>query len=126
MTILKAFRPVSLLATVSRSLEAVVANRLFFMVEDHGLLPRNHLGTRKKCEQAINILVERIYEAWRNKMVVPLVTSDVSGPSMELTMWCSRKRRSVSDLNQGCLVTTSTKHIHRCQLKEEKRWHRSD
>jgi hypothetical protein len=50
----------------------VVANRLSFMAEKHGLLPRNHFRARKKrsCEQAIKILVERIYEAWRNRMVV--------------------------------------------------------
>jgi hypothetical protein len=78
-TIPKAFPPISLLATIGKGLEAVVANRLSFMAEKHGLLPRNHLGARKKrsCERAISILVERIYEACRNRMVVSLVTFDV-------------------------------------------------
>ncbi|KAI4732297.1 hypothetical protein E4T50_17119 [Aureobasidium sp. EXF-12298] len=80
-TIPKAFRPISLLATISKGLEAVVANRLSFMAEKHNLLPSNHFGARKKrsCEQAINVLVERIYEAWRNGKVVSLVTFDVQG-----------------------------------------------
>jgi hypothetical protein len=57
----------------------VVANRLAYLAERHNLLPDNHFGARKKrsCEQAINVLVERIYEAWRNRKVVSLVTFDV-------------------------------------------------
>jgi hypothetical protein len=64
-TVLKAFRPISLLATISKGLKAVVANRLSFMAEKHNLLPSNHFGARKRrsCEQAINVLVHRIYEA---------------------------------------------------------------
>ncbi|KAG9513247.1 hypothetical protein KCU93_g10112, partial [Aureobasidium melanogenum] len=80
-TVPKSFRPISLLATISKGLEAVVANRLSFMAEKHNLLPSNHFGARKKrsCEQAINVLVDRIYEAWRNGKVVSLVTFDVQG-----------------------------------------------
>jgi hypothetical protein len=80
-TVPKAFRPISLLATISKGLEAVVANRLAYLAERHNLLPDNHFGARKKrsCEQAINVLVERIYEAWRNRKVVSLVTFDVQG-----------------------------------------------
>jgi hypothetical protein len=61
-TVPKAFRPISLLATISKGLD-------------------NHFGARKKrsCEQAINVLVERVYEAWRNRKVVSLVTFDVQG-----------------------------------------------
>jgi hypothetical protein len=80
-TVPKAFRPISLLATISKGLEAVVANRLAYLAERHNLLPDNHFGARKKrsCEQAINVLVERVYEAWRNRKVVSLVTFDVQG-----------------------------------------------
>jgi hypothetical protein len=51
-TIPNAFRPISLLATISKGLEAVVANRLSFIAEKHSLLPRNHFRARKKrsCE----------------------------------------------------------------------------
>jgi hypothetical protein len=80
-TVPKAFRPISLLATISKGLEAVVANRLSFMAERHSLLPINHFGARKKrsCEQALNILVERIYAAWRKGQVLTLLTFDVQG-----------------------------------------------
>lgn len=80
-TIPKAFRPISLLPTISKGLEAVIANRLSFLAEKHSLLPVNHFGARKRrsCEQAINILVEKIYNAWRQQKVLSLVTFDVQG-----------------------------------------------
>jgi hypothetical protein len=51
------------------------------MAERYALLPGNHFGARKKrsYEQALNVLVERIYEAWRSQLVVSLVTFDVQG-----------------------------------------------
>jgi hypothetical protein len=90
----KAFRPISLLATIGKGLEAVVANRLSFMAEKHGLLPRNHFGARKKrsCERAISILVERMYEAWRNRMVVSLATFDVQGAFNRVNIVVLEKR----------------------------------
>jgi hypothetical protein len=64
-TILKAFRPISLLLTISKGLEAVIAIRLSYLAEEHSLLLKNHFGARLKrsTEQALNILVERIYKA---------------------------------------------------------------
>lgn len=80
-TVPKTFRPISLLPTINKVLEAAVANRLSFLAEKHSLLPINHFGARKgrSCEQAIDILVERIYEAWRTRKVLSLVTFDVQG-----------------------------------------------
>lgn len=77
----KAYRPISLLQTLSKGLEAVIAKRLSYMAETHNLLPVNHFGARKQrsCEQAINILVEKIYTAWRRGKVLSLVTFDVQG-----------------------------------------------
>ena len=61
----KAFRPISLLPTISKGLEAVVAARLSYMTEKYNLLPMNHFGARprRSAEQALNVLVERIYQA---------------------------------------------------------------
>ena len=60
---LKAFRPISLLPTISKGLEAVVAARLSYIVEKYSLLPDNHFGVRPRrlAEQSLNVLVERIY-----------------------------------------------------------------
>ena len=48
-------------------------------METYGLLPANHFGARKQrsAEQALLLLQERIYSAWRSKKVVSLVSFDV-------------------------------------------------
>jgi hypothetical protein len=77
----KAWRPVSLLSTLGKLLETVVAERISFAVETHGLLPTNHFGARKQrsAEQALLLLRERIYTAWRSRKVMSLVSFDVNG-----------------------------------------------
>jgi hypothetical protein len=56
-------RPISLLPTISKGLEAVVAARLSYITEKYNLLPMNHFSARprRSAEQALNVLVERIY-----------------------------------------------------------------
>jgi hypothetical protein len=80
-TILKAFRPISLLPTISKGLEAVVVARLSYLVEKHDLLPDNHFSARprRSAEQALNVLVERVHQAWRSRKVLTLVSFDVKG-----------------------------------------------
>jgi hypothetical protein len=77
----KSYRPISLLATLGKALEAVVANRISALVEKHQLLPSNHFGARRRrsCEQALNILVEKVFDAWRDGKVLSLVSFDVKG-----------------------------------------------
>jgi hypothetical protein len=50
-------------------------------VETYGLLLANHFGARKQrsAEQALLLLQERIYTAWRGRKVVSLVSFDVKG-----------------------------------------------
>jgi hypothetical protein len=38
-----------------------------FITETYNLLPSNHFGARprRSAEQALNVLVEKIYQAWR-------------------------------------------------------------
>jgi hypothetical protein len=64
-TKLKAFRLISLLLTISKGLEAVIAIRLSYLVEEYSLLLKNHFRVRLKrsTKQALNVLVERIYKA---------------------------------------------------------------
>ena len=59
----KAFRLISLLPTISKGLEAVLAARLPYVTEKYSLLLINHFGARLRrlAEQALNVLVERIY-----------------------------------------------------------------
>ena len=62
-------------------LESVVAERISHAVETFGLLPTNHFGARKKrsTKQALMLLQEHIYNAWRSKKVLSLVSFDVKG-----------------------------------------------
>lgn len=75
------YRPISLLSTLGKALEAVVAGRISNMVDQFGLLPANHFGARRRrsCEQALNVLVEKIHTAWQKQMVLSLVSFDVKG-----------------------------------------------
>jgi len=77
----KAWRPISLLPTLGKALEAVVADRLSYVVEAHTLLPTNHFGARKQqsTEQALMLLQERIYRAWRQRKVLSLISFDIKG-----------------------------------------------
>ena len=80
-TVAKAWRPISLLATLGKVLESVVAERISHAVETYGLLPTNHFGACKQrsAEQALLLLQEQIYTAWRGRKVVSLVSFDVKG-----------------------------------------------
>ncbi|KAJ6436994.1 reverse transcriptase [Purpureocillium lavendulum] len=77
----KAWRPISLLSTLGKILEAVVAERISYVVETYGLLPANHFGARKRrsAEQALLLLQEQIYKAWRARKVLSLISFDVKG-----------------------------------------------
>ena len=80
-SIAKAWRPISLLSTLGKILEAVVAERISHAVETHGLLPTNHFGARKQrsAEQALMLLQEQIFAAWRGRRILSLVSFDVKG-----------------------------------------------
>ncbi|KAK1506604.1 hypothetical protein CABS01_16887 [Colletotrichum abscissum] len=67
----KAWRPISLLSTLEKVLESVLAERISHAVETFGLLPTSHFGARKQrsAEQALVLLQEYIYRAWRKRKV---------------------------------------------------------
>lgn len=57
----------------------MVADRISYAVEKYGLLPTNRFGPRKQrsTEQALIVLQEHIYKAWRSKKVLSLISFDV-------------------------------------------------
>jgi Reverse transcriptase (RNA-dependent DNA polymerase) len=59
----------------------VVAERLAYLAETYSLLPKNQFGARKRrsTAQALSLLQEKIYEAWRDRKVLSLVGFDVKG-----------------------------------------------
>jgi hypothetical protein len=78
-TKLKASRPISLLLTISKGLEAIIAIRLSYITKEYSLLPKNHFGVRPKrsAEQALNVLIERIHKVWRGKRTLSLMSFNV-------------------------------------------------
>ena len=80
-TLPKNYRPISLLATLGKIMEAVVATRIAYLTEVHKLLPNNHFGARKQKStiHAISYLQESIFNAWRGKKTLSLVSFDVKG-----------------------------------------------
>lgn len=77
----KAYRPISLLATLGKMLEALVAERISHLTETYHLLPRNHFGARKgrSTVQALTVIQEYIHQAWRDRKVLSLVSFDLKG-----------------------------------------------
>ena len=77
----KSYRPIALLNTLGKALEAVIANRLAYLADTHGLLPSRHTGGRKlaSAEHAMHFLLQRIHRAWSEGKVASLLLLDVSG-----------------------------------------------
>lgn len=76
-----AYRPISLLNTLGKLLEAVMARRLSYLAEHHGLLPDTQFGGRpgRTTEQALLILTNAIDRAWHRQRLITLVAFDLKG-----------------------------------------------
>jgi ribonuclease HI len=76
-----AYRPISLLNTLGKLLEAVIARRLSYFAEHYGLLPDTQFGGRpgRTTEQALLVLANAIDRAWLGQRVVTLVAFDLKG-----------------------------------------------
>ncbi|KGO73013.1 reverse transcriptase [Penicillium italicum] len=99
-TMPKAYRPITLLSTLGKALESVLATRLSYLVEAHALLPDIHIGGRvgRPCDHALHLILERVYESWKqDEHVATLLTLDVTGAfdhvAHERLAHCLRKRR---------------------------------
>ena len=81
---IQAYRPISLLNTLGKALESILAQRIAYAVEKHRLLPKGHLGGRKGmfAEHALDGLIEKVYQAWNAGDVASLLLLDVSGASI--------------------------------------------
>jgi reverse transcriptase-like protein len=77
----KAYCPILLLATLGKMLEALVAERISYLVETHNLLPMSHFGARKgrSTTQALTVIQEYIYQVWKHRKVLSLVSFDLKG-----------------------------------------------
>ncbi|OQD70292.1 hypothetical protein PENANT_c265G00793, partial [Penicillium antarcticum] len=77
----KAYRPVALLNTLGKILEAIIATRIAWAVEEHRLLPDTHLGGRKgvSVDHAIQLILDRVHTAWGSKQKVSMLLLDIAG-----------------------------------------------
>jgi hypothetical protein len=95
----KSYRPIALLNTLWKVLEAIIASRLAYLADVHHLLPSRHTGGRKlaSTEHAMHFLLQRIHKAWADGKVASLLLLDVSGAydnvSRERLLHNLRKRR---------------------------------
>ena len=82
-TILGSYRPIGLLNTIGKIMNAIIAQRLSYMAETHGLLPSTHIGGQKgrSTEHALHHIINKIYKAWNRGrgQVASLLLLDVSG-----------------------------------------------
>ena len=80
-TALKAYRPISLLTTLGKALEYLVAERISFLVEEHSLVPATYFSGRKRLStvQALTYFQEKVCTAWKKRKVLSMVTFDNKG-----------------------------------------------
>ena len=77
----KAYRPISLLNTLGKLLEAVMARRLSYYAETYQLLPDTQFGGRpgRTTEQALLVLVNSVDQTILRDMTVTLIAFDLKG-----------------------------------------------
>jgi hypothetical protein len=66
---------------LGKLLESVVAERISHAVETYSLLLTSHFGAQKQwsAEQALVLLQEQIFIAWRGQWVLSLISFNVKG-----------------------------------------------
>jgi exonuclease III len=78
-----AYRPIALLNTLAKALEALVAKRISKEAEARGLLPDSQMGARpgRSTTLALELITEQVHTVWRTnpKMVASMLCLDISG-----------------------------------------------
>jgi ribonuclease HI/retron-type reverse transcriptase len=117
----KAYRPIALLNTIGKVVDAVVAWRLSYLVETHHVLPPTHMGGRKhrSTEHALHAVTAKIYEQWNNGkdgQVASLLLLDVSGAfdnvSHKRLLHNLRKRKVDESTVRWIASFLSDRHTH--------------
>ncbi|KAI9041807.1 putative RNA-directed DNA polymerase from transposon X-element [Aspergillus affinis] len=78
----KSYRPIALLNTLGKILEAAIATRIAYALEEHSLLLRGHLGGRKgiSVDHLIQLLIDAIFDDWgRGQKIDDACTIALSG-----------------------------------------------
>ena len=85
-TVVNNYRLISLLSTLGNALESLVAERIAYLVEEYGLLPKTHFEARKRRStmHALLYLCEDVFRAWRGK-ILSLVSFSIKGAYNSVT-----------------------------------------
>ncbi len=79
----KSWRPIALLNTMGKALEAIAARRLRYLAEKHSLLPKAQHGARRQRDAvtALELLTEQVHTVWGQgkDKVASLLSLDISG-----------------------------------------------
>ena len=123
LTIAKSYRPISLLNTLGKALESILAQRIAHAVEKYRLLPKGHIGGRKgmSTEHALHGLVERVYQAWNMGHVASLLLLDVSGAFDHVyhaRLLHNLRKRKVDQKTVGWIVSFLEDRSTTIQLRE--------
>jgi hypothetical protein len=82
-TLPKSYRPIALMNTTGKIMDAVVAKRLSYLAETYYVLPPTHIGGRKmrSTKHALHAVTKKIYKAWDHKtsQVASLLLLNVLG-----------------------------------------------
>ncbi|EAQ90184.1 hypothetical protein CHGG_06803 [Chaetomium globosum CBS 148.51] len=76
-----AWRPITLLSSVGKVVEMVIAERLSREAEKQGWLPEGQMGNRsgRSTEFAIRVVTDAVHETWRHKANASLLQLDLKG-----------------------------------------------
>lgn len=76
-----AFRPISFLCTLSKAMELVIVDKIAYFAKKFCFFPSNHYEAfkQKSTIDALLTMQEKIYQAWKYKKVLSLVTFDLKG-----------------------------------------------
>lgn len=87
-TVLKAYRLIALMDTMSKVLSSCVADTIMCKTEELELLPRNHFGGRpgRTTTDALHLMVSFIKDNWRKGNVVSALFLDVKAAFPSVTV----------------------------------------
>ena len=85
-TVANSYRSISLLSTPGKALGSPVAERIVYLVEEYGLLPKTHFRARKRRSKmhALLYLCEDVFRAWRGK-TLSLILFGIKGAYNSVT-----------------------------------------
>jgi hypothetical protein len=73
----RVWRPIALLNTIGKIIEAVIAKRIQIVAEEYGLFPQTQIGARTKrsTKTVLELLIEQIQTVWKSPKYIAILLS---------------------------------------------------